>query len=228
MIEKNMIYLILLGCMSLYGGEGLEYQGVPMKVTNGDGKEKTILVKRHIPDECAKIPITNETVWTGNYANTKVPQACKSTFVHTSGHLQPIQLDEDIETYGELEVLAFIKDMKNNNRLMLIDARNDEWYEYRTIPGAINMPYPYFQDRTLFKEEFEYAMKMLDVKILKDNEFDFDNAKTILVFCNGPWCGQSSHMINALLEIGYPPENIKWYRGGIQDWLGAGMTSMRD
>ncbi len=34
-------------------------------------------------------------------------------------------------------------------------------------------------------------------------------------------------MINILLEISYPEENIKWYRGGIQDWLSAGMTSTR-
>ena len=34
-------------------------------------------------------------------------------------------------------------------------------------------------------------------------------------------------MIKQLLKIGYPAEKIKWYRGGMQSWLGLGMTSTR-
>ena len=57
--------------------------------------------------------------------------------------------------------------------------------------------------------------------------FDFSKAKTIAIFCNGPWCSQSVAMIQALLDIGYPAEKMKWYRGGIQTWLAAGMTTTR-
>ena len=46
----------------------------------------------------------------------------------------------------------------------------------------------------------------------------FDNAKTVVMFCNGPWCGQSPTNIKGLLKIGYPANKIKWYRGGMQDW----------
>ena len=52
-------------------------------------------------------------------------------------------------------------------------------------------------------------------------------AKMITLFCNGPWCSLSVTTIQALLEIGYPTEKIKWYRGGMQEWLAAGMTSTR-
>ncbi len=34
-------------------------------------------------------------------------------------------------------------------------------------------------------------------------------------------------MIQVLLDIGYPPERIKWYRGGLQRWLEAGLTSTK-
>jgi len=64
--------------------------------------------------------------------------------------------------------------------------------------------------------------------INKDESLNFDKAKEIVIFCNGPWCSQSVAMITALMDIGYPAENIKWYRGGLQNWLGAGMTSTRD
>jgi len=82
----------------------------------------------------------------------------------------------------------------------------------------------------------EYYLRLLDVKRsckmlgidLIEGEYDFEHAKTLVLFCNGPWCSQSPSMIFALLEVGYPPEKIKWYRGGMQDWLSAGMTSTRD
>lgn len=225
---KKLLLLSVAAFVSLQARVGFEYDGISVKIPNAATPAKTVVVKRNIPKECLKVPITNEMVWTGNYANPNVPQACKSTYVHTTGKLTPIRLDEDIETYGELEVLAFIKEMQQNEKMILVDARNDEWYNYRTIPGAVNMPYPYFKDNDIFKEEFEEMLRILGVKILKEDDYDFTHAKTIAVFCNGPWCAQSSWMIHTLLEIGYPHESIKWYRGGMQDWLGAGMTSTRD
>ena len=189
---------------------------------------KTYLVKRIIPKECKDVPINNYMLWTGNYANKKVPEACKSTYVHTKGKLLPIQLDEELETYGELEVLATLKELQTDPGILLIDSRNEEWFEYRTIPGAINMPFRYFKYRNDYEFHFEYALKYMGVVKDKEGEYDFSHAKTLVLFCNGPWCSQSPSMIFALLEIGYPPEKLKWYRGGMQDWLSAGMTSTRD
>ncbi len=161
-------------------------------------------------------------LWTGNFANKSIPEVCKSTYVHTKGKLIPMQLDADLETYGELEVLVFIKEMQQNKNLLLIDSRKEKWFAYRTIPGAINIPFHYFKEKENYEFHFEYALKHLGVFIQKDGEYDFSDAKTLLLFCNGPWCSQSPTMIYALLEIDYPAEKLKWYRGGMQDWLGAG------
>jgi len=203
--------------------DNLEYEGVKVK-SNG----KSYTVKRIIPEACKKIPINNNMLWTGNYANPKVPEACKSTYVHTKGRLLPMHLDHDLETYGELEVLATLKEIQHDPNILLVDSRNEEWFEYRTIPGAINMPFRYFKYRDDYEFHFEYALQYLGVKKNKEGEYDFKDAKTLVLFCNGPWCSQSPSMIFALLEIGYPAEKLKWYRGGMQDWLSAGMTSTRD
>ena len=220
----RLFSLSLIISISLTAGQkSIEHTGVKV-ISNG----KSFLVKRIIPDECKHVPINNNMLWTGNYANEKVPQACKSTYVHTKGKLLPMHLDNDLETYGELEVLATLKEMRTNKDILLIDSRNEEWYEYRTIPGAINMPFRYFKYRDDYEFHFEYALKHLGVKKDKDGEYDFSHAKTLVLFCNGPWCSQSPSMIFALLEIGYPAEKLKWYRGGMQDWLSAGMTSTRD
>ena len=221
---KHLFPLFLIASSLLFPNpQDIEHQGVTVQ-NNG----KNYLVKRMIPKICKEIPINNNMLWTGNYANKKVPEACKSTYVHTKGKLLPMHLDDDLETYGELEVLATLKEMQTNKNLLLIDSRNEEWYEYRTIPGAINMPFRYFKYRDDYEFHFDYALKHLGVVKDKEGEYDFSQAKTLVLFCNGPWCSQSPSMIFSLLEIGYPAEKLKWYRGGMQDWLSAGMTSTRD
>ena len=228
MFYKYFIISLLASSFLLPNELGLEGKGIRVKMIDPKGKVIYTVVKRNIPQECEKIPSNNSMLWTGKYANVKVPEVCKSTYVHTVGTLLPIELDEDISTYGEVEVLAFIKQMQTDDSLMLIDACKEEWYEYRTIPGAINMPFHHFKERKSFEFEFEHHLRNLGVDISEeDDSLDFTNAKTIVIFCNGPWCSQSVAMIVALLSIGYPVEKIKWYRGGMQRWLEAGLTSTR-
>ncbi len=227
MLKKYfMVFSILITLVS--ASEDFEYVGVEVNITNQDKKKKVYTVKRYIPQECKKVLITNKMLWTGNFAHESVPKACKSTFVHTKGKLLPITLDIDLETYGELEVLLFIKEMQKNKQMLLIDGRTESWYTYFTIPGSINVPFVYIKRKKEYEFEFEDALKLFGVKTIKENEYDFSEVKTLVIFCNGPWCSQSPDMIYALLDIGYPAEKLKWYRGGMQDWLSAGMTTTLD
>jgi len=233
MIYRYFVLCILsVGILSAASSESseqdFEYVGVGVKHTTEDKKQKTFLVKRHIPKECKKVLITHKMLWSESYAHKSVPQACKSTYVHTKGKLLAISLDPDVETYGELEVLAFIKQMQNDPNMLLIDGRTEQWYEEFTIPGAINIPFIHIKRQKEYEFEFEDALRLFGVKIGKDKAYDFSKAKTLLIFCNASWCTQSPDMIYALINIGYPAENLKWYRGGIQAWLGSGMTTTRD
>jgi len=224
----KFILCIVLITTALFSLEEFEYIGVEVNITTPDNKIKTLTVKRHIPDECKKLLITNKNLWTGNFAHASVPEACKSTYVHTKGKLLAMTLDAGLETYGELEVLAFIKQMQKNDNLLLVDGRTEQWYEYFTIPTAINIPFVHIKRPKEYEFEFEDALRLFGVKILKESVYDFSHVKTLVIFCNGPWCSQSPDMIFALLDIGYPAEKMKWYRGGMQDWLSAGMTTTRD
>lgn len=87
---KKLLLLIAAAFVSLHARVGFEYDGISVNIPNAATPAKTVVVKRNIPKECLKVPITNETVWTGNYASPNVPQACKSTYVHTTGKLTPI------------------------------------------------------------------------------------------------------------------------------------------
>lgn len=228
MFYRYFIILLSLSVFLFTKDLGFEYEGIRIKTVDTKGNVDYIIVKRDILEECKNVPISNTMLWSGNYAHTKVPKACKSTYVHTLGNLLPIQLHEDITTYGELEVLAFMKQMQSDDSMVLIDACKEEMHEYRTIPGAVNMPFNHFKERASFEFEFEHHLRELGVDINEqDGSLDFTKAKTVTIFCNGPWCSLSVSMIQVLLDIGYPPENINWYRGGMQTWLGAGMSSTR-
>jgi len=133
--------------------------------------------------------------------------------------IEPFSVSEGIETFGELEVLDFISKKKG----LFIDARLPNWFEKSAIPSAVNMPFKIFLTDT---PEREKALKVLGAEYTKEGTWDFESAKTILLYCNGAWCGQSPTAINALIELGYPKEKMKYYRGGMQAWQLLGLTTI--
>ncbi len=228
MCRITFLFIIFISfSFSASNNVGLQFSGVETKYINGKGEKKYITIEREIDPECMDIHISNDLFWKAKYASEKVPKACKSTFVTSAGKvIFPMQIHKDIETYGEVEVMAFIKEMQHNDTMLFIDTRDEEWYSYRTIPGAMNIHYVYIMKPEVFKEEYKVSLAKFGISGTK-KPFDFSQAKTILLFCNGAWCSQSPNMVKALLALGYPPEKIKWYRGGMDDWLGLSMTSTR-
>jgi rhodanese-related sulfurtransferase len=140
--------------------------------------------------------------------------------------LQPIVAAPGVETYGELEVLNVLERLgEGDDSVILVDARTAQWPERGMIPGAVNIPWSEFDvdsEAELFDKVFQphFGVKMTD------GALDFSDAKTVILYCNGIWCSQSTNAIDALLEVGYPAEKLKWYRGGMQDWESAGLTTV--
>ncbi len=224
---KIFLLLATLYTILFSNDVSLQFTGIKMHYTNGQGEKKQITIEREIDPQCLGIPISNDVFWKSKYADKKVPDVCKSTFITSAGKtIFPMKIHKKIETYGEVEVMAYIKNMQHNNTMLLIDTRDEAWYEYRTIPGALNIHYVYIMKPKIFKKEYKEALVKLGIVGTK-KPFDFSQAKTILLFCNGAWCSQSPKMAKALLALGYPSEKIKWYRGGMDDWLGLSMTSTR-
>ena len=235
MKEKNFIHKggnmrsVLMFGLLLYPlfSENLrvyQYSGVEITYVQENNQTKKITVEREIDPKCLNIPITNEIMWENHYVSSEIPEPCRAMFITSVGQIQPIQLHPKIETFGELETLHYLKQMQNDPNKLLVDTRLENWYQYRTIPGAINIPYNHISHNKSFPEEFKEALAILNVEEKKE-KYDFSRAKTIALFCNGSWCSQSSTMIKHLLKMGYPPEKIKWYRGGMHDWLMLNMTS---
>ena len=111
--------------------------------------------------------------------------------------IQPMEVAPGVTTVGEVELLKFAKVGGK-----LIDGRTVKWHLDGTIPGAINMPYT------------QMAQRLDELGCIKksDKIWNCSNAEKVLLFCNGPWCGQSPMAIKAMLREGYPAEKILYYR----------------
>lgn len=133
--------------------------------------------------------------------------------------VQPFEVTEGIETYGELEVLDFIAKKKG----LFIDARLPNWFYKSAIASAVNMPFKTFLSDSPEREAF---LNELGVTYSKNGQRDFSAAKTILLYCNGAWCGQSPTAIHALIDLGYPKSKMKYYRGGMQSWQLLGLSTI--
>ncbi|MGD2118355.1 MAG: rhodanese-like domain-containing protein [Chromatiales bacterium] len=140
--------------------------------------------------------------------------------------VQPMQLAPGVETIGELEVIEYIRQMsQGNTSLLLIDSRTPDWVARGTIPGAINIPWTRLNP-SRGADPISIGEILVDVFGVKELEglWDFSDAKTLVLFCNGVWCGQSPNNIRNLLRFGYPAVKIKWYRGGMQSWEILGLS----
>lgn len=141
------------------------------------------------------------------------------------GAPQPMHISEGIETVGELEFIEYMKKAQDDKSIAIIDSRSPGWFARLRIPGAVNIPYTNFKDRDSAIEMMEDEMGVIEKE---DGNLDFSKAKTIVLYCNGYWCGQTPSMIKrskySLLNMGYPVEKIKYYRGGMQAWTSLGFT----
>ncbi|MCF6263286.1 MAG: rhodanese-like domain-containing protein [Xanthomonadales bacterium] len=142
--------------------------------------------------------------------------------------IKPIKLALGVETIGELEMIDYlVAASKPGSNILVIDSRTPDWVAKGTIPGSVNLPW------TLLKEDTSDPITIATIledrfgAIDEDELWDFSNVKTLVLYCNGMWCGQSPRNIMTLLKYGYPADKIKWYRGGMQNWHALGLTTIK-
>ncbi len=123
--------------------------------------------------------------------------------------IQPMIAAPGVATIGELELL----DMLTDPEALVIDSRTREWFAGGSIPGAVNIPYLEAPDR----------LDELGCEIDFEG-FDCAQARPVVLFCNGLWCGQSPSAIRRMIAAGYPADRIFYYRGGMQSWRMLGLS----
>lgn len=227
-IKFLVVVIFLLTSDAMAAKNPLKQDGVKITYENEYGEESTIAIKRVHDDACRDKKKINgmlpSHVWGGDYAKSSVPNACKKTFVTTVGMISPVKIADGVETYAELEVIEFMKKASSDKSMLFIDARLADWFMQKTIPTAVNIPFKNF-DPVKKPLMFEEVADAIGISI-EDGKYNFSEAKTLLLFCNGAWCPQSTWAIENLIKIGYPKEKLKWYRGGITGWTMLGLTTV--
>ncbi len=142
--------------------------------------------------------------------------------------IQPAVLAPGVDTIAELEMLDYIKQMHNGADVVVQDSRTPDWHARGHIPGTVSIPWTLLATKA-GASIIDISELMTEQFGVVENEgiFDFTNAKTLVLYCNGMWCGQSPASIKTLLSFGYPAHKIKWYRGGMQSWSNLGLTTVQ-
>jgi rhodanese-related sulfurtransferase len=174
-----------------------------------EGKKTTISRNQN-----QKNTVNRDFAWTSR----KCPPFC----------IQPAVVAPGVETIAELEVLAYLARINaGDESILVIDSRTPDWVKKGTIPGAVNIPWTALNPAR-GADPISIGEIMVDKFGVKELEglWDYSSAKTLVLFCNGMWCGQSPNNILNLLKFGYPADKIKWYRGGMQDWEILGLSTV--
>jgi rhodanese-related sulfurtransferase len=116
----------------------------------------------------------------------------------TWGELQQLEAAPGVRTVGELELIELV-----DQGAVLIDCRTAGSFGGRTIPDSVLLPH----DQVL------------------ERRTELDPGRLSILFCNGPQCPQSPDAIRQLLEVGYPPAALAYYRGGMHDWVTLAMPT---
>lgn len=160
--------------------------------------------------------------------NTVNPAFAKTSRKCPPFCIQPAVLAPGVETIAEVEMLDYLSKMSAGDAsILVIDSRTPDWVEKGTIPGAVNIPWTALNPAK-GADPISIGEIMVDKFGVKELEglWDYSGAKTLVMFCNGMWCGQSPNNIKNLLKFGYPADKIKWYRGGMQDWEILGLSTV--
>jgi rhodanese-related sulfurtransferase len=141
--------------------------------------------------------------------------------------IQPMSLAPGVETIGELEMIGYLKRVGKDGSLLVIDSRDSDWaMRSGIIPGAVTIPWQELHPAHTEQDKIAETLMFRFGAARQGGLWNFENTKTLVFYCNGPWCGQSPTNIKQLLALGYPAHKLKWYRGGMQDWKMLGLTTV--
>ncbi|MCW8944679.1 MAG: rhodanese-like domain-containing protein [Sedimenticola sp.] len=139
---------------------------------------------------------------------------------------QPMQAAPGVMTMGEVELVEFMSSDLADGSGVLVDARTPDWHARGTIPGSVNIPFTHLNPAQ-GADDITLGEALVQLGVTEsDDGWDFSKAKKAVLWCNGPWCGQSPTAIKGILSIGYPAEKLFYYRGGMQVWQVFGLPTV--
>ncbi|KIN63187.1 Rhodanese-like protein [Sulfitobacter noctilucicola] len=134
--------------------------------------------------------------------------------------IAPMQAAPGVTTLGELEVMRFLSQDVAGGQGLMVDARVPQDRAKGFIPGSVNLPFSTLDSSNAFRSDILRAIGAREF----DGLFNFSDARTLLVYDSGPTSDDAHRLISNLLDAGYPPEMLMYYRGGMQVWAALGFS----
>lgn len=137
--------------------------------------------------------------------------------------IQPMSVHESVPTYGELELIEFLKQYVANDKGLIVDTRLPEEHEQGHIPTAVNIPAVTLSTENPYLDDLFTALGGTPID---DSTWDFSASSNYLVLSgHGAWDGDVVNAMKTLIAAGYPTEKLGYYRGGMQTWLTLGFKT---
>jgi len=231
-MKHSCLFSVLMSCLFI------SMQSIATNLEVKITEDKPYTMVNH-GEELVKVQRIQDTSNTLEGAFTKTSRPCPPFCVN------PLNIEKGVATVAELEVVKFMETAMNNGNGVMIDARTPSWHEKGTIPGSVNIPFSVFEksaddpelvevlERLGAKQRDDVSVVMRSLEKVglfsgheKTDRWDFSEARQLLLWCNGPWCGQSPRAIHALVALGYPAEKLYYYRGGMQMWQSLGLSTV--
>ncbi|MDF3415395.1 rhodanese-like domain-containing protein [Sulfitobacter sp. M57] len=164
----------------------------------------------------AQVTISRDVAEAGQHAQTFVtPDAdCGDACI------APMQVAQGVETLGEAEVLDFLVTQVATGRGLMVDARVPAERAKGYIPGTVSLPHTTLLPENAYRKEILLALGGRSY----EDVFNFSDARLLLIYDNGPVSNDAGLLVAHLLQVGYPAELIRYYRGGMQVWSSLGFN----
>jgi rhodanese-related sulfurtransferase len=107
----------------------------------------------------------------------------------------------DVVALSEITREELEQKLHGNDEFVLVDALAPMSYAHTHLPGAINLPPEWVDERG------PHRIPDLDTEVV--------------VYCTSVTCDSSMQVGERLIELGY--RNVRHYAGGKQDWIEAGL-----
>lgn len=134
--------------------------------------------------------------------------------------IAPMEAAPGVRTLGEAEVLDYLVTLVAGNRALMVDARGPDARAMGFIPGTVSLPHSTLAAQNSFRDDILLALGARAF----EGTYNFSDARQLLVYDNGPSSNEAGLLIGHLLDAGYPPEMISYYRGGMQVWAVLGFS----
>lgn len=134
----------------------------------------------------------------------------------------PIMAGPGVATVGELEVIAFLSGDVSEGRGLLLDTRDPVDFGGGAVPGAVNVPMVTLDPANPYRRDILIALGAVPV----GDGLDFAEAFDLMLMSGGNWSNDSVQALRHLLDAGYPPSKLFYYRGGLQAWQMLGLSTV--